>query len=201
MNISKRILLFVSFGFVAGAITDRLLIRDAVLVYAQQGTSALTMGGESVSIGMSRDSVLAKFAEKYEILPFPGSEAVMVSEKSSSKTNASGNPIGTLIFSRGKLINAERDWGAYYSKDGIDGLWTALDDALSQEVGLNNWLTVQIRRAQIETPQIGVRTIDIRFPERTIQLQKGRTEGTAAGAPGAHAETYSVSEIIPFPAH
>jgi len=184
--------------FAAGTITDRLLIRDAVLVHAQQRTSTLIIGGESVSIGMSRDSAIARFGEKYDLRPFPRSEAVEVFEKTSSNTNPL-DPIGTLIFSSGKLVNAERDWGSFYSKDGIDGLWTALDGALSQEAGLNKWLTVQIRRTQDETPQIGVRTIDIRFPERTIQLQKGRTEGTAAGAPGAHVETYSVSEIIPFP--
>jgi hypothetical protein len=49
----------------------------------------------------------------------------------SSKRN-SGDVIGVLNFLRGKLVNAERSWGAFSSKDGIDGLWTSLDGALSQ---------------------------------------------------------------------
>jgi hypothetical protein len=199
MNIPKRAILFVAMGFAAGGITDRLLVRDTTVVHAQrQRTSVLIIGGESVSVGMPRDSVVVKFAEKYDILPAGGgSESLFVLEKNSTKGN-SGDAVGVLNFVRGKLVSAERDWGSFYSKDGIDGLWTSLDGALSQQLELNNWSTVQIRRTQVETPQMGLRTIAIRFPERTIQLQKGRSEGAAAGAPGAHVETYSVSEIIPF---
>jgi len=97
-----------------------------------------------------------------------------------------------LNFQAGKLQNAEADWGAFYSKDGIDEFWTAFDGVLSHQARLNNWQNIQIRRFELETPQSGLRTIDIRFPDRTIQLQKGRTESP-------HAETYSVSEIIPYP--
>jgi hypothetical protein len=198
MKLSERTILLVALGFVAGAVADRLIIRDAVVVHGQQHTTVLIIGGVSVSIGMPRDSVVAKFAESYELLPAGGgSESLFVLEKPSSKTN-SGDVVGVLNFLGGKLVNAERSWGAFYSKDGIDGLWTALDGALSQQFGLNDWLTVQIRRTQVETPQVGSRTIDIRFPERTIQLQKGRSEGLS-GAHRDHAETYSVSEIIPFP--
>lgn len=200
MNIPKRAILFVAISFVAGGITDRLLVRDATMVRAQQQpTSVLIIGGESVSVGMPRDSAVAKFAERYDILPAGGgSESLFVLEKNSASRN-SGDVLGVLNFVRGKLVSAERDWGAFYSKDGIDGLWTSLDGALSQQLELNNWSTVQIRRTQVETPQVGSRTIDIRFPERTIQFQKGRSERAAAGAPGAHVQTYSVSEIIPFP--
>jgi hypothetical protein len=108
--------------------------------------------------------------------------------------------IGTVSFRNGKLINAERDWGSFFSKDDIDGLWTALNGALAQELPLNTWLPVQIRRTEVETPQMGSRTIDIRFADRTIQLQKGRSEGSPATPNGnTHYDTYSASEVLPSP--
>lgn len=211
MKISKQTILLVAIGFAVGVTGDRLVMRETVTVYAQEqrNTPALIIGSETVSVGMPRESVIAKFAGKYKFLPFDGlttgagalrgplelsrlTGSVMIIQKDDDL-------IGVITFRDGKLINAEREWGSFYSTDGIDGLWTALDGALSQQLGLSNWFTVQIRRAQFETPQMGLRTIDIRFPEKTIQLQKGRSEGVAAGAPGAHAETYSVSEIMPFP--
>ena len=73
MSIPKRAILFVAIGFVAGGITDRLLVRDATVVRAQQQrTSVLIIGSEAVSVGMPRDSAVAKFAEKYDLLPAGG---------------------------------------------------------------------------------------------------------------------------------
>lgn len=196
----RTILLLVAIGFAVGATGDRLLMRETVTAYAQErrNTPVLIIGSESVSVGMPRDTVVAKFAGKYKLLPIDGSSdlsrptgSLMIMQKD--------DPIGVISFRDGKLINAERAWGSFYSADGIDGLWTALDGALSQPLALNTWLTVQIRRSQVETPQMGARTIEIRFAERTIQLQKGRSDGPyAAAGGGPHHETYSVSEILPF---
>ena len=200
MKISQRVSLPIALAFVAGAVTDRFIVGDVSVAHAQaQRSSVLIIGSETVSVGMARDTAIAKFAGKYELLPAGGgSESLMILEKRPSGATI-GEFLGLLNFVRGTVVEAERSWGAFYSKDGIDGLWTSLDGALSQELGLNNWSTVQIRRTQVETPKVGVRTIDIRFPERTIQLEKSRSERVSAGALAAHPETYSVSEIVPFP--
>jgi hypothetical protein len=150
---------------------------------------------------MSQAAVIAKFSGKYKYKLVPADPASDLSSPTGGVLIMQGEDVlGTVSFRNGKIINAERDWGSFYSKNGIDGLWTALSGALAQELPLNTWLPVQIRRIEVETPQMGSRTIDIRFADRTIQLQKGRSEGPPATPNGnTHYETYSVSEVLPFP--
>jgi hypothetical protein len=196
-----RTVLLVVLAFTVGVASDRLLLRETATAYAQDRRSppALIIGSETVSVGMSQASVIAKFSGKYKLVPFdPASDlssptgGVIIMQKE--------DVIGTVNFRNGKLINAQRDWGAFYSKDGIDRLWTALDGVLAQELPLNTWLPVQIRRTEVETPQMGSKTIDIRFADRTVQLQKGRAEGPPATPNGnTHYETYSVREVLPVP--
>lgn len=201
MKISKQTILVAAIGVAVGVTGDRLLMRDPVAVYAQQQRNppVLVIGSESVSVGMPRDAVIARFAGKYELLPFSGSKEDLSHPTGTVIIAQKDDTIGVVTFKDGKLINAEREWATFFSAGGIDKLWVALDGALSQQLELNKWLTVQIRSAQLEVPEMGARMIDIRFPERTIRLQKDHSEGVSAGAPGAHAETYSVSEIMPFP--
>ena len=193
---SKRAILLTAVGFLAGLISDRMLMPDTVTVYAQQQPrkTELVIGSETVSIGMAQAEAMAKFSGKYKLMTADPSldlptRAFFIMQKDD-------DVLGSISFKDGKLMNAERDWGAFYGKDGIDRLWTVLDGALSQKLPLNTWLPVQIRRTEIEAPKIGSRTIDIRFDDRTIQLQKGHTEGPPVSA---HYETYSVNEIVPFP--
>lgn len=65
------ILLIAIMSFAVGATTDRLLMRKAMTVYAQEQRlkPVLTIGSESVSVGMPKDTVVAKFAGKYNLLP------------------------------------------------------------------------------------------------------------------------------------
>lgn len=174
-----RTVVLIVLTFAVGVASDRLLLRETATVHAQDRTPALVIGSETVSVGMSQAAVIAKFVGKYtyKLVPFDPAKdlssptgTVIIMEKE--------DVIGTVSSRNGRLINAERDWGSFFSKDDIDGLWTALNGALAQELPLNTWLPVQIRRTEVETPQMGSRTIDIRFADRTIQLQKGRSEGS-----------------------
>jgi hypothetical protein len=192
-----RTVFLVVLAFAVGIASDRLLVQEMATVHAQDRRSAPTLiiGSETVSVGMSQAAVIAKFSGKYKLMPCdPTSDlssptgGVFIMQKE--------DVIGVVNFKNGKLINAERDWGTFYSKDGIDGLWTALDGALAQQLPVNAWLPVQIRRTEFETPQTGSKIIDIRFADRTIELQKGRAEGPPAST---HYETYSVNEVLPFP--
>jgi hypothetical protein len=199
-NLVRTVFLIV-LTFAVGVVSDRLLIRETATVHAQdqQSTPTLIIGSETVSVGMSQAAVIAKFSGKYKLMPADPSSGL------SSPTGGvfimqKEDVIGTVSFRNGKLINAEREWGTIYGNEGIDQLWTALDGALAQRLPLNTWSPVKIRRAEFETPQMGSRTIDMRFADRTIELQKGRSEGPPATRNGStHYETYSVSEVLPFP--
>ena len=196
-----RTVFLIVLTFAVGVASDRLLMRETATVHAQDRGSAPTLiiGSETVSVGMSQAAVIAEFSGKYKLAP--GDPSSDLSSPTGGVFIMQGEDVlGTVSFRNGKLINAERDWGSFYSKDGIDGLWTALNGALAQELPLNAWLPVQVRRTEVEIPQMGSRTIDIRFADRTVQLQKGRSEGPPATPNGkTHYETYSVSEVLPFP--
>jgi hypothetical protein len=116
MKFRRESIFLIAIGCAAGVIGDRLLMRKGVTVYAQEqkNTPVLTMGSESVSIGMPRETVLARFADKYKLLPFDGSSDL-------SRTSGTlivmqkDDLIGTISFRDGKLINAERAWGSFYT--------------------------------------------------------------------------------------
>jgi hypothetical protein len=196
-----RTAFLVVLALAVGAASDRLLMRETATVHAQDRRDAPTLiiGSETVSVGMSQAAVIAMFSGKYRLLPGDPASG-LASPTGGVFIMQNDDVVGTVGFRNGKLINAEREWGAFYSKDGIDGLWTALDGALTQQLPPGRWLPAQIRRAEVETPRMGSRTIDIRFADRTIELQKGRSEGPPATASGStHYETYSVSEVLPSP--
>jgi hypothetical protein len=157
VKISKQTILVAAIGVAVGVNGDRLLMRDPVAVYAQQQRNppVLVIGSESVSVGMPRDAVIARFAGKYELLPFSGSKEDLSHPTGTVIIAQKDDTIGVVTFKDGKLINAEREWATFFSAGGIDKLWVALDGALSQQLELNKWLTVQIRSAQLEVPEMG----------------------------------------------
>jgi hypothetical protein len=197
VNRLKRSMIVAALSFGVGMRSGQILTRGTVTAHAQAPRPPeLVIGSETISVGMAQAAVIAKFSGRYKLLPFDPSGGLLAPTGGVFIMQSDNDVIGSVNFRDGKLINAERDWGAFYSRDGIDRLWTALDAALSQQVPLSTWRSVQIRRTEVETPQIGTRTIDIRFADRTIQLRKGRSEGPPANT---HYETYSVSEVVPLP--
>jgi hypothetical protein len=202
MRISKSSIILVAIGFAVGMTSNRLLMHETATVHAQDKRSAqsstptLVIGDQTVSVGMPQAAVIAKFSGKYKLISTDPSRDLFTPTEGMLIMRNDNDVIGSIGFRDGKLINAQRDWGSFYSKEGIDRLWAALDGALSQQVPRNTWLPIQIRRTELEAPQIGARTIDMRFADRTIQLQKGRSEGPPANTVY---ETYSVSEVLPFP--
>ena len=68
-----RTVFLVVLAFAVGVGGDRLLLRQTATVHAQdrRSTPALTIGSETVSVGMSQAAVIAKFFGKYtyKLLP------------------------------------------------------------------------------------------------------------------------------------
>jgi len=145
----------------AGAVADRLIFGGAV--YAQE-TARISIGGESVYIGMPKDAALAKFAGKYTIGNLDGNR-VLIGQSETGR-------LGVLTFDNGRLKAAERYWCDLWKdredRDDIESLWNALHGALSQGIRT----TAEIETSSSRIPDSQQDLISLRFPKRRIEVGK-----------------------------
>ena len=124
-------------GALAGVIADRLVIGTTA--HAQEPPLLLNIGGESVFIGMPKDTALAKFAGKYQVGNLDGNRVLIA--RSEEKPEKRFRSLGVLTFENGKLKSARRDWGDLWKGDEIEVLWNALHGVVAQEVGRISTMT------------------------------------------------------------
>lgn len=154
-------------GVLAGVIADRLVIDTAV--HAQEPPTLLNIGGESVFVGMPKDTALAKFAGKCEIGNLDGGRVLIGRSEKEPKIFRA---VGVLAFQDGKLRSATRYWGDLWKgADGIEALWNALHGALAQQVGARR-LTAELECSSHEQPGSQEDWISIHFPKRDIEIGK-----------------------------
>jgi hypothetical protein len=154
---------------IAGVLADRLVI--GVEAHAAEQGAPISIGGESVSIGMPRANALAMFSGKYGLIEDPNGGRVGITR---SDTQAKPvRAIGALTFANGRVATATRYWGDYW--DGIDNgigpFWNALHDAIKQHVGAKR-IVMEMQLFSDEPPGSHEEWISIRFPNRNIEFGK-----------------------------
>ena len=153
----------------SGIMADRLVVGTAVRA---QEASRLSIGGETVSLGMPKDTVLAKFAGKYGTLDLHDGRVSIV--HSGTEPNVVRG-VGEFTFEAGRLKSATRYWGDFWdgTDDKMEPLWNALRGALAQQVGARR-LTVEIESLSNEQPNSHQEWILLHFPKEDIEIGEHR---------------------------
>jgi len=152
-------------GILLGVAADRLIVGTSA--HAQELTT-ITIGSESVFIGMPKNTAIAKFAGKYHLDNADEKRVLILpTEATGGKTLRS---VGVLSFEDGKLVAARRDWADLSPEiDGIEPLWNALYGALSQQIGSER-LNVGLERSSLRKPGSQEDWITVHFKTRDIEI-------------------------------
>ncbi len=160
--------------FVAGILTDRLLIERPVRAQTQK-SPGLAIADTTLAVGMPKDKALGLLAA-YNVGPPGKSGRCLITTKIVSRGDVSNfSVLRTIKFNDGFVTEVSRNWGNGETSPEVDRLWRSFWGAVTNSVvpGIESYQPLSIRVYTRQSPENQVQGIDILVsPNHVVSIER-----------------------------
>jgi hypothetical protein len=173
MNKRMGASLAVSVAFISGVAFDRLLN-----VHGVQGQSvgrppaSLKIGTVTVTIGMTNQELLGRFKELYSVATPDKNRALIWTKPVNIDGVSHSDMLGEVRFEADRVSQAYRNWGSGGEGAQVLKLWESIFGLMTTTIGFDQDATIAAHASVASGPDARFETIDLRFGNRGIQLEK-----------------------------
>jgi hypothetical protein len=160
-SVGMKTVLVLLLVFVAGILTDRLLVDRPV--FAQITNSpGLSIGDIKIAIGMSKEKALTDLAEYNIGPPQANGRSLIVTKNVFSNEVNHFSVLGTIAFKNGAVNELSRNWGNSEHSPEVERLWKSFWGAVTSSLPAGqSYVPMSVRAYSVSSPDFHSDMIDL----------------------------------------